>query len=320
MRILFITSNRLGDAVLSTGLLKHLIDAYPQARMTVACGSLPAPIFRAAPHVDSVVPLEKRRFGAHWLDLWRKAVGTRWDLLLDLRDSPASRLLRAKTVRIRRRSSRQLHKVEELASVLGLNPPPSPVIWIRRSAAEHAARLVPDGGPVLALAPAAKSVGKQWASDRFVALAQRLTRSGAGLSGARIAVLGADDEREQCRPILAAFGTRAIDLVGKTDPLLAAAAIQRCTMFVGNDSGLAHVAAATGAPTLALFGPGVPRVYAPWGHCAAYVSGAEDPDRTVDACIIDSQLAASMMDRLDVDTAVAAAEALLRRCAARGAA
>jgi heptosyltransferase III len=320
LKILFITSNRLGDAVLSTGLLKHLIESHPHARVTVACGELPAPIFRAVPQVERVLPLEKRRFGAHWHLLWREAIGTRWDLLVDLRDSPASRLLRAKSVRIRRRSARQQHKVEELAGVLGLHPAPSPVVWIPHGAAESAAGLIPDGGPLLALAPAAKSVAKQWAPERFVTLAQRLTRPGAVLSGARVAIFGADDERAQCEPILRALGHRAVDLVGRTDPVLAAAVIQSCTLFVGNDSGLTHVAAATGTPTLALFGPGLPQIYAPWGRCAAYVSNADDPQRTVDACIVDSELAASLMAKLDVDTAVNAAEALLRSCAARGAA
>ena len=39
MRILFITSTRVGDAILSTGLLDHLITKHPGARITVACGS-----------------------------------------------------------------------------------------------------------------------------------------------------------------------------------------------------------------------------------------------------------------------------------------
>ena len=45
MRILFITSNRIGDAVLSTGLLDHLIRTYPQAQFSVACGTVAAGVF-----------------------------------------------------------------------------------------------------------------------------------------------------------------------------------------------------------------------------------------------------------------------------------
>ncbi|MCG8512385.1 MAG: glycosyltransferase family 9 protein, partial [Rhodospirillales bacterium] len=52
MRILFITSNRIGDAVLSTGVLGHLLETYPKARITIACGPAPAPLFRAVPNLD----------------------------------------------------------------------------------------------------------------------------------------------------------------------------------------------------------------------------------------------------------------------------
>ena len=45
MRILFVTSSRLGDAVLSTGLLDHLIRTHPDARITIACGPVAADVF-----------------------------------------------------------------------------------------------------------------------------------------------------------------------------------------------------------------------------------------------------------------------------------
>ncbi|MCZ6745098.1 MAG: glycosyltransferase family 9 protein, partial [Alphaproteobacteria bacterium] len=45
MNILFITSTRIGDAVLSTGILDHLICQFPDARITVACGPEAAPLF-----------------------------------------------------------------------------------------------------------------------------------------------------------------------------------------------------------------------------------------------------------------------------------
>ena len=87
-RILFITSTRIGDAVLSSGLLDHLARAHPDAATTVACGPLAAPLFRAAPGVERIVIMKKRKGGGHWIDLWRAAVATRWDLVVDLRDQP----------------------------------------------------------------------------------------------------------------------------------------------------------------------------------------------------------------------------------------
>ena len=58
-RILFITSTRIGDAVLSSGLLDHVTAAHPGARVTVACGPLAAPLFTHAPGVEEVIVMSK---------------------------------------------------------------------------------------------------------------------------------------------------------------------------------------------------------------------------------------------------------------------
>ena len=55
MKILFITSSRIGDAVLSSGLLDHLMARYPRAYFTVACGPAAAPLFAAAPRVERII-------------------------------------------------------------------------------------------------------------------------------------------------------------------------------------------------------------------------------------------------------------------------
>ena len=57
MKILFITSTRIGDAVLSTGLLDHLVRTYPDAKVTVACGPHASPLFAAAPNLERVLPM-----------------------------------------------------------------------------------------------------------------------------------------------------------------------------------------------------------------------------------------------------------------------
>ncbi len=65
MRILFITATRIGDAVLSTGLLDHLIGENPEARVTVACGPMAAPLFEAVPNLERILVLEKQAFSLH---------------------------------------------------------------------------------------------------------------------------------------------------------------------------------------------------------------------------------------------------------------
>ena len=273
MRILFITSNRLGDAVLSTGLLAHLVDRYPAARFTVACGALPAPLFGAAPRVERVIPVIKRPGNRHWLAVWRQCVTTPWSLVVDTRDTIVSRLVLARRRRGRKRLPPGRHKVEELAAVLRLEPPPAPALWLTDQSCGQAAELIPGDRPVLGLGPTANWVGKEWPADRFAELARLLTGEGGLLPGARIAVFGSPGERERSRDVLSRLDAMpVIDLVGRTDPLQAAACLQRCGLFVGNDSGLAHIAAAMGTPVVAVFGPGRPETYSPWGDRAAAVT------------------------------------------------
>ncbi|MDP7546890.1 MAG: glycosyltransferase family 9 protein, partial [Alphaproteobacteria bacterium] len=65
MKILFISHNRLGDAVLSTGLLQHLVRRHPDARLTIACGPAPAPLLALAPNVERVLVMEKAPLAGH---------------------------------------------------------------------------------------------------------------------------------------------------------------------------------------------------------------------------------------------------------------
>ena len=95
MRILFVTSSRIGDAVLSTGLLDHLMRRYPDARFTVACGPVAAGLFAHMPQLERLIVFDKRRYGRHWLGLWAKTVLTGWDLVVDIRASALACVSRA---------------------------------------------------------------------------------------------------------------------------------------------------------------------------------------------------------------------------------
>src|ERR1700761_8617995 len=117
MKILFITSNRVGDAVLSTGVLNFLVANFPDAQFTIACGPYAAGLFRAVPRLNQLIVLEKKSWNRHWLKLWRICFGTHWDLIVDLRNSIVSRLLRAKKRAIASGSTGK-HKVVENALLL----------------------------------------------------------------------------------------------------------------------------------------------------------------------------------------------------------
>jgi heptosyltransferase III len=313
MRILFVTATRIGDAVLSTGLLGHLIDQHPGSALTIAAGPLAVPLFAAVPGVAQLITLAKQPMARHWLHLYRKVVATRWDIVVDLRGSALAYLLRARERRVLAKSDRPEHKVQQLARLLALDPPPAPRVWITPRHERQAAALVPPGAPVLAIGPAANWRGKEWRAERFAELALRLTAPGAPLAGARVAVMAAAHEAAQAAPLLAAIpASRRIDLVGEADLLTAAAILRRATLFIGNDTGLMHLAAAAGAPTLGLFGPSPLEHYAPWGARTGVAKTAV-PYLQLFPPGFDYRTTDTLMDSLSVDAAEAAARALWMR-------
>lgn len=319
MKILFVTATRIGDAVLSTGLLDHLIARHSGARLTIAAGPVAAPLFAAVPGLQELISVTKKPRGFHWLELYRHIAATRWDLVVDLRGSALAWLLWARQRRIMGKGDAREHRVRQLARLFALDPPPAPRLWLAPAHAARAAALWPEGVPVLAIGPAANWRAKEWRAERFAALAQRLTAPTGPLPQARVAVIAAAHERAQAEPVLAAIPpVRRIDLVGRLDLLEAAAALKRTALFVGNDTGLMHIAAAVGTPTLGLFGPSPVVQYAPWGVRTAVATTAI-PAADMFKPGFDHRTTDTLMDSLDVETAEAAARRLLQRVAGEAA-
>jgi len=319
MHILFVTATRIGDAVLSTGLLSYLIDRHPAARLTIAVGPVAAPLFEAVPRLERIAVMEKLRWSAHWLPFYAAVATRRWDLVVDLRGSALAWLLRAGERKVMSKGDAREHRVRQLGRLFQLDPPPGPRLWTAPHHERTAGALISPGAPVLAVGPAANWRGKEWRAERFAALAQRLTAADGLLPGARVAVLAAGHERRQAEPLLAAIPLhRQIDLVGKVDLLTAAAVLRRCALFIGNDTGLMHIAAASGTATLGLFGPSPSDRYAPWGQHAAWVRSTDSPD-VMFGPGFDHRTTDTLMDGLSVDAAEAAARQLWRSVASAAA-
>lgn len=315
-RILFITATRIGDAVLSTGLIDHLLRTEPRPRVTVACGPAAAGLFAHMPGCERVIILRKRRLAAHWLSLWAEVVRTRWDLVVDLRGSALSWLVPARRRAVMGARRKDLPRLAQIGSVLGLSPPPAPVVWISDQDRIRAETLIPAGQAVIGLGPTANWRGKVWAPERFVALFDRLSAADGPLPGARAAVFAGPGEAEAAlaRPVLAALPRgRTIDLVGRLTLTEAAACLARCALFVGNDSGLMHLAAAAGAPTLGLFGPSPVVQYAPAGRFTGVACTRVPMEDLISSPGFDPRTTTSLMGSLPVEDAFEAATALLDR-------
>jgi heptosyltransferase-3 len=285
MRILFVTSNRLGDAVLSTGLLDHLIRRHPDAQITVVCGPVAEGLFARMPNRTRTIVLRKQKYGLHWLPLWATTATLLWDLVVDIRGSALSWLVPTRRRAVFARISGP--KIAQLGAILRLSPPPLPVVWIAQEDRTKVNDLLRTDRPIIVLAPTANWPPKVWPADRFAATFQRLATT--LIQGAVPVVLAGPgpEERAMAAPVLAALpGAR--NLVGVLSLPEAAAVLQRAALFIGNDSGLMHLSAAAGAPTIGLFGPTDAATYGPSGRAAIAVIAstmqAMTVQQVVDAC------------------------------------
>jgi heptosyltransferase III len=300
--VLFITANRIGDGILSTGVLHRLIETMPEARFTVACGPLCIELFESAPRVDRVISLKKQSWNLHWLKLWRACVGTRWDLVVDLRNSAITRLLWARH-KAYRGSGGEIHKVVQNASVMSFDPPPAPHVWLTTNDRMYAHHALPHHAKVIALGPAANWPAKQWQAEKFAALIQKLRAPDGLYPDAHILILAAAPERDQIGVVIDAVpeNRRILQIGGSLRQ--AAACLESSDLFIGNDSGLMHLAAAVGTPTLGLFGPGYEKVYGPWGQHTAVARTPESTAELLARLPYPGAFAPNLMGSLTVEKA-----------------
>ena len=181
-----------------------------------------------------------------------------------------ARLLVLNDVRL---GERRLPRMVDRCAMLALpRDAPRPASWplpelavpVAASAAWRQGRgLNDDGRPVVALAPGAVGPSKRWPASAYAALTRRLLAQGAA-----VWVLGGPAEKALAAEIIG--DTAARDLTGP-DLRDAIFALASATAAISNDSGLLHVAAALGIPTIGIFGPTSPWHWAPLNPLAAII-------------------------------------------------
>jgi heptosyltransferase-3 len=205
-----------------------------------------------------------------------------YDLIVDLRTDGLAWLLRGRQ-RLTRRGARcsEGHAVERHMEVIrrqvGTAGIPPTRLWFDGSEREFATRVLAGlpGRRWLALGPGARWEPKCWPSGLF----RELVLSRADDFDA-VVLLGSEADIDGCRSLAEGLCLPCLDLTGRTSLLEAAAVLSHMQVFIGNDSGLGHIAATAGIPTLTLFGPGEPQRYRPWNARGRWL---QSPNRDIRA-------------------------------------
>jgi heptosyltransferase-3 len=284
--ILVVVTRRIGDVFLTGALLRSLRRAWPKARLDLLVLEGTEGVARTHADVMEIIAVPERASLAINLALIRR-LWRNYDLALSTSpsDRPTlyawaagrrsvgvmdagakhfwKRLLLTQTVPYEPQSIHALVQNLRLADALGIaRSHELPVSW---SAADEARlRVLFPGYPetryaVLHAYP--KFRYKMWTEEGWRRLAERL--SGQGLT----VVLSGGPGAEEAAYVEAIFPTGkagVLNLVGKLAFPGIAALIARAVIYVGPDTATTHLAAATGTPTVALFGPSNPVKWGPW--------------------------------------------------------
>ncbi len=267
--------SNIGDAVMTTPTLERVHQLYPEAVIDLVCDPRSQILFEHCPYRGNIF-LKQKKLGRKGLfkliGLLRKK---RYDLIVDLRTDGLAYLLRAKK-RLTKFGHRAYgpHAVEDLVSIIDrINPgkqiPPTR-IWLDSTHLDKADELTSSlpGEKWLAIGPGANWEPKTWGGSNFAEVAnQSLPQIDAAI------LVGGPGDSRYARACANSLELPYIDLTGKTDLLTTSAIIQKCSVFVGNDSGLGHLASAVDTPSVTVFGPGNPQRYHPWHQGSMVISG-----------------------------------------------
>jgi heptosyltransferase-3 len=274
-RILVIALRRLGDVLLTTPLIRSIRRAWPDATIDALVFADTAGILTGNPDLNNVISMPPRPSAAQSLALGARLF-RRYDLAISTQsgDRPTGFAVAAGRIRVapvngkvNGRVKRALlhrcvpvahgvHRVEEmlrLADVLGIARVPE-LVPPRGSLIEG----LPNGDyVVIHAAPMFRY--KQWTKDGWRGVAAALVGQGLPV----IATGGpGEDERRYLDDVWAQSKVTRLD--GRLDWPQLAGLLAKARVYIGPDTSVTHLAAASGCPTVALYGPTDPRLWGPW--------------------------------------------------------
>jgi predicted lipopolysaccharide heptosyltransferase III len=289
-RILVIKLMYLGDVLLSTPVLESLKKNLAGAAITMVVNSGTEEVLRHNPYLDEVCVVPRVKTWRNLVDCIRRLRSRHFDLALELTDGDRAALLTffsGAPYRVGFNGGRRwrgicfhqavqadrsaMHAVDyhlRIVETIGCVPDHhGPRLYPSAQDRFAAERILRDNGlspesPFLLLHPGARWWFKSWPLDRFVELARRVHEA----FGYAVVVAGGSQDIDAAGAIVSGCGVWAKSVAGQTTVLQLAELARRALLFVGNDAGPMHMAAAMGTPVVALFGPTNPRVWGPWGR------------------------------------------------------
>jgi heptosyltransferase-2 len=295
MKIMIRATNWVGDAIMALPAIRSVRAAFPDAHISIVARPYVAEIYQGQGICDELIPynpkeqhkalsgrerlaremrsknfdvaiLLQNAFDAAWL-AWRANIPQRIGYARDGRSLLLTRAIPVpKPGEIPSHEKFYYLELIRRAGWLENLPDESQIaLQVSEDQKRNANQVLRDAGVrpgalrVAIGAGASYGSAKCWRPERFAAVANHLQSE----KNADVILFGAAAEANVSNAIAAAMIRKPIDLTGKTSVRELPALLSQCHLFLGNDSGLMHVAAAVGLPVVAVFGPTDPHGTAP---------------------------------------------------------
>jgi len=299
-RVLVVRLRSIGDTVLATPSLFALKRFLPNARVDILVEDWVAPLLDNHPHVDNVIVLERAGFVTRARTA-RELRAANYDVVYNLHGgTTATFLTRATGARHRVGfksyqygqlhnhqapsplliwQQQKTHSVEQQLALLGwtgvpVTDRPRTSLGISPKASDTVAQLLNEAElsehKIALIHPAAAFATKQWAASKFARVIEFLADRGF-----TSVAIGAPGEQELLEKLRAETSVKLVTFALSLPEVTALAA--RSQLFVGNDSGIAHIAAAVGTPAVVVFGSSNIAHWRPWNSAPAEVVFEEMP-------------------------------------------
>ena len=261
MKILVISSNLIGDTILSTGVIQFFLNKYPNSKFTFVIGPSASQIYHHFPNLENIIKIKKKKYDLHWLDIIRKCIFIKWDIIIDFRSSLISYILFNNKKFIFKKNN-HFHHLEQLSKLFKFDCSKL-TIYNSPDEIENVEKVIDRNIKYIVIFPGGNWIPKLWPAKNFNILIKKINNN---YSNIKFIIVGSREEKkiyydEVTKDI---DKKKIIDLMGNS-LTLTSAFMKQSSLFVGNDSGLMHLSVASNLKTIALFGPTNDLIYSPKG-------------------------------------------------------
>ncbi len=317
-KILIVSSNRLGDSILTSGVINYYKEKFKKSNITLICGPVPASLFKYYGEIDRLIITNKKKFSMHWIKVWIKTFSNFWDFVVDFRGTALSLFLISKKRinHVNKKNSHSVHMIDQISETMG-EKRLSPKISINENLLKQKKNLKvlrekKKKKKLVMIAPTANWIGKIWPIKRYAELIRKLSIK-FNSDKPLFIIVAPSYEEHFTRTLFDLKNIDLFDLVGKTNLAEIFLIMKECSLFVGNDSGLMHLAAASGVPTVGLFGPSNNIKYKPYGKKTMAISSQKSPEELMGGKDFNPKSCDSLMMDLTVEKVSSKIESFFKK-------